>query len=454
LQGQVWTNLIDSIPNQGWAWFKSAIVDSVANHLYIGGSFNRFNQFNTNAVVKYNGVTFDTLGTGIDDQDSGFPTVHSMQMFQNKLYVFGEFTKAGKHYCNSIGRWNGTSWDSINFNPRGYVQFSDVYNNELYVAGSFDSIGGIACNSIAKFDGVNWHDLGHPISPNVITALKNFNGKLYMAGQVTQASSSANLSYYDGTQWIPWVGVSGDNAKFIGGMTVIDTMLYVYGRFNSIAGTNCKGLAAYNGKNWYGFGTGLSNSSWERVLNVQKINGELYVMGVFNYFGGIGNPNSEPLYTNITKFDGEKWCLLSPPSDNEIDGLIEYKNNLYLYGGIRKMGNDSVYGFLKYNGGYSPSVCSPTLSIYMSTVGLNELINFSNLKIYPNPAKDKITIEFSNFEGFHLNLEIINPFGQLVYASENVGEKQEIDLSEFPQGIYFLRLRNESGQKTFKIIKE
>lgn len=454
LQAQVWTNIIDSVSIYGQTWFNSAVVDHNTNTLYLGGSFFGLNKFNTNSIIKFDGSSFDTLQSGLDEHDVGGTTVRSMQMFQNKLYVFGDFFKTGKYYCNNIGRWNGTAWDTLNFRPHGTIWFSDVYNNELYVAGAFDSIGGIKCNSISKFDGTTWHDIGHPISPNVITAIKNFNGRLYMAGQVTQASSSANLSYYDGTEWVPWVGVSGDNAKYIAGMTVIDTMLYVYGRFNSIAGTSCRGLAAYNGKNWYGYGHGLSNSNWERVQNVKKINGEIYVMGVFNYIEGIGNPNAEPLYTNMAKFDGEKWCLFSPPSDNQVDGLIEFNNNMYLFGAVRKMGNDSVYGFLKYNGGYTPAICSPTVQIYMSIVGLTEQIVIGDLKIYPNPVKDQLKIEFSSFDTYNVTIQLYNSVGQLVRTIMEVSKDQEINLSDFAPGMYFLKVQKEGEQKTFKIIKE
>lgn len=163
-----------------------------------------------------------------------------MQMFQNKLYVFGGFVKTGKYYCSSMDRWNGSSWDTISYLRSGGIHLSDMYNNELYVAGQFDSIGGIECNSIAKFDGTNWHCLGYPYKDVDFTAIKNFQGKLYMAGQVNPQTSLANLSYWDGVQWIPWVGVTGTQYKYIAGMTVIDSMLYVYGRFDNIAGTNAK----------------------------------------------------------------------------------------------------------------------------------------------------------------------------------------------------------------------
>jgi hypothetical protein len=458
MQAQLWTNVIDSIPYESNSNFRRVVNDTVTNTLYIGGYFAKINQFTTNSILKYNGSTFDTLGSGLNDYCPGCATiVGEMTMFQNKLYVFGNFTKAGKYDGKFMARWNGSSWDSLENYPNGYVDKIDVYNNELYVAGSFDSIGGIAANCVAKFDGVNWYSLSYPLpkADNCVTAMKNYKGKLYISGAVSVNSSCTNISYYDGTNWIPWVGVSGDIAKYISGMTVIDTMLYVYGRFNSIAGTNCKGLAAYNGSKWFGFGSGLLTSSWETIYNVQKIDGEIYASGIFDKIEGVGTSNfNVNQSTNLAKFDGQKWCVMSPPFDNQNSGIIKYNNNLYAYGGFKKIGPDSVWGFVKWNGGNSTVACSTTIAITAGVVGLNELIEFGNLKLYPNPVKDNLTIEYTYIAIQQTQIDILNAQGQLVYASALTELKKQIDMSAYSQGIYFIKLRNNHEQKVFKIVKE
>lgn len=455
LRGQVWTNLIDSIPLQGWADFRCAVVDSSANKLYIGGQFYRFNQYNTNSIIQYDGNTFDTLQTGLDDQEYAQTVVLSMQMFQNKLYVLGTFKKTGKYWCNYIGRWNGASWDTVNFRPNGLCLQSDVGNGELYVQGGFDTIGGIASNCIAKFDGTNWYPLSHPVKNNLISAMKFYKGKLYIAGQISDASSSANLSYWEGTKWVPWVGVSGDVNKAVFGMSVIDSMLYVYGRFNSIAGTNCRGLAAFNGKNWFGFGSGLSNSTWETIYNVQKVNGEIYVSG--NYFTIEDISTAIPtqqMYTQLVKFDGAKFCALATPFSNVVTSVVGYKNDLYTLGSFRKIGNDSVWGFVRWDGGNATSACSSPITINMGTVGLDEIIIANDIRMYPNPTKGILKIEITNFESFKIKLEILSSLGQLINIYDNINENQLIDLNDLPKGIYFLRLTTSSDQKVFKVIKE
>lgn len=360
-QAQVWTNYINGVPMVGAPDIYCAVEDTATNTLYIGGQFNAINQYTTNAIIKYNGSIFDTLQGGMDAHWPGnwVSTVKNMVMYKNKLYVFGNFTRAGRHYSPYMAVWDGTSWDSVV--TRGIPEYAFMEDGDMIVSG-LDSIQGIGVNGMARFNGTTWSDypIPHTAGHTAIFIVK-FQGKLYKSGGVTPASSYANLSYSDGTDWIPWYGISGDNNKSVFGMKVIDSLLFVYGRFYSIAGTQCGGIAAYNGKNWYGFGQGLStNYGWETVENIQKINGELYITGLFNKIEGIGNSDfSIPQVTNLAKFDGEKWCIISPPFNNDVLGLVEYKNDLYVYGGFEKIGNDTVRGIGKYNGGFTEIVAPP-----------------------------------------------------------------------------------------------
>ncbi len=455
IQAQVWTNVINSTPNS-WAHFVTSVVDSTNNSLYIGGQLQLNVPFANRSLIKYNGTTFDTLQSGLDDyQQFSNTQVSTLIMFQNKLYVGGNFKKTGHYWCKNLGRWNGLSWDTVNFNPNNSVLNMQVFNNELYVSGDFTNIGGINCNGLAKFDGTNWHSLNNPYG--CISAMSFFKNKLYISSMVSAGSSCANLMYYDGLNWYPFVGVTGDNAKSVEGISVIDSLMFVYGRFNSIAGTNSKGIAVYNGSKWFSFGTGLSNSLWETIYDVKKINNATYVFGHFNSIEGVSTGTIGSLsqsYTNIVKFDGQKICTISPPFGYDIHGLVEYNNDLYAHGSFRKIGNDSVWGLVKWNGGNSIISCSGNISINQSIIGLNEIQNFQTLKIYPNPVKDNFTIEITEDLSPNSKIEIVNLIGEVIFQSDLVDSKTEISLSKCTSGIYFVKLSNSDSQKIFKLIKE
>jgi hypothetical protein len=70
-----------------------------------------------------------------------------------------------------------------------------------------------------------------------------------------------------------------------------------------------------------------------------------------------------------------------------------------------------------------------------------------NLLIYPNPFKNKITIEKTG--GAETPLQIYNCLGSVIYSSQ-INSGTEVDLSAETSGIYFIRI----GTITKKIIKE
>lgn len=80
-------------------------------------------------------------------------------------------------------------------------------------------------------------------------------------------------------------------------------------------------------------------------------------------------------------------------------------------------------------------------------VGIKEFDKKELINIYPNPVNTKITI-FSNVT--KQTLQIFNSIGSLIHRSIIESEKTEVDLSQQPSGIYFIRI----GSVTKKIIKE
>ena len=67
-------------------------------------------------------------------------------------------------------------------------------------------------------------------------------------------------------------------------------------------------------------------------------------------------------------------------------------------------------------------------------------------KIYPNPAQDMLHAEGTGL----LQVEIYNIMGQSVLsASESLGA---IDISHLQNGVYFVRLKTDEGEKTVKLI--
>jgi hypothetical protein len=85
-------------------------------------------------------------------------------------------------------------------------------------------------------------------------------------------------------------------------------------------------------------------------------------------------------------------------------------------------------------------------------VGTTE--NLDNICVYPNPATGLIHINF-NHELQGTELKVVNSFGKIVISERNAkipaGPKQ-IDLSTYPNGLYFITIQSESLKYTYKVL--
>jgi len=68
----------------------------------------------------------------------------------------------------------------------------------------------------------------------------------------------------------------------------------------------------------------------------------------------------------------------------------------------------------------------------------NEIITDYQLKIYPNPATDKLTIEWE--AGRYASLEIFDMMGRKVKSIMETGGRMYMDISAWETGVYFVRL--------------
>lgn len=73
-----------------------------------------------------------------------------------------------------------------------------------------------------------------------------------------------------------------------------------------------------------------------------------------------------------------------------------------------------------------------------------------SLKLFPNPANRNVTVEVDFTED--VSLQFINAQGQIIRNMSNIQQKETLDISSFPKGIYFVRLFNKNRGATKKLI--
>jgi len=78
--------------------------------------------------------------------------------------------------------------------------------------------------------------------------------------------------------------------------------------------------------------------------------------------------------------------------------------------------------------------------------------NHSIELIYPNPTSGTITIDIQN--PLNADIEIYNINGNLIYSKPLHSTQQQIDLSAYPKGLYFVKVRQQGMVKVGKVVLE
>jgi hypothetical protein len=88
------------------------------------------------------------------------------------------------------------------------------------------------------------------------------------------------------------------------------------------------------------------------------------------------------------------------------------------------------------------------------TLANNNFLETSNFVVYPNPAKDQITITNSNVLQMPDSITIVNSLGQKITSKKVSSESDlNVNVANFSKGIYFITLEKDGNTKTLKFIK-
>jgi hypothetical protein len=139
-----------------------------------------------------------------------------------------------------------------------------------------------------------------------------------------------------------------------------------------------------------------------------------------------------------------------------VTGNLIIKANMTLNGGIyegiipSQIQAGTIYFMVsaKDNSGDISTSAEESITISPST-DIND-INGSLIKIYPNPAKNSIMVEFNDVNVNHL--VISNIIGEKVVDLPVIGKKQLVNISRLNSGIYFVSVSGNNFRNTTKII--
>jgi hypothetical protein len=143
---------------QKWEALCDCFLDAPNSILFDGDSI----YVGSATIRKIHGGTVELVGggVGINFPDQKYSAVYAMMMDQKgRLIIGGEFTRAGQVDVQNISRWNGQTWDSLGsgVGPDGVSSISTETNGKLLVAGGFIQAGGKVSRNLAVWTEPNYY---------------------------------------------------------------------------------------------------------------------------------------------------------------------------------------------------------------------------------------------------------------------------------------------------------
>ncbi len=289
---QGWNSASLNYPSTVWT------LAAYNNNIQAGGVFSTPNEIRTMLVYNgdlYSGGSSSGAGTpiykngvSIGTTNGGSNVVFAMTVFNNELYVAGSFTSINSVAANNIARWNGATWQAVGTgvgNTSSIIYSLAVLNTDLFA-------GGLGLNTLYKWNASSWTTIGTFNSGSLIRALTAYNGSLFAGGFFSSVSSvnAVNLVRLLNTTWLAVgnIGVDGDISDGVSALQVHNNELYCAGNFSVAGSTSMENIGKWaGGITWEALGTGTSGT----INTLLSYNQSLYVGGNFNSAGGISVGN-------------------------------------------------------------------------------------------------------------------------------------------------------------------
>jgi hypothetical protein len=178
----------------------------------------------------------------------------------------------------------------------------------------------------------------------------------------------------------------------------------------------------WDGNSWSALGgSSLNLNNWV-VAITSDMNDNIYAAGSFTNTSG---------KRYVAQWDGTAWSELGglnamSPNNNIYTICTDISGNAYAAGQFTNASGNRLV--LKYS--------MPT--------GMDDMNFTGQIKVYPNPADDFITLEFENPKEAEIN--VYNTYGQIILRNCLSDQHGRIDVGGLNRGLYFLEIKNKAGE--------
>jgi hypothetical protein len=469
-------------PNGNVLWAKSAgggngsdnrassICADINGNIFITGSF-------TGSSITFGTITVNSAGA-------------------NDIFIAKYDANGSVLWAKSEGGTNNDQGNSVKADSNGNVFLTgSFFSSTMTIGATTMTNAGSQDIFIAKYDangnalwakreGGTGDDIGNSVSvdANDNIFLTGYFGSPTITIGTTLLNNNSNNTYgdifvakYDSSGNVLWAKSSGGTNDDWGNSIVTDMNgnVFITGYFTSSpitfgtitltnSGNEDQFISKYDGAGnvLWAKSAGGSDKDFSYSVNTDII-GNVFMTGGFYspaiIFGSdtITNPYypaGDPMF--IVKYDanGNVLCASSLASggDDQNSVSVDRFGNAYIGGDF--MANSFVVGSdtLTLTGGEDVF-----LAKYNCTIGdgVNQFSNEKFISIFPNPSYGNFTIKNNFNENFEL--EVFNSLGKKVIGDLRMANSEStVDLSDQPNGIYFVRIISPKGQADEKIYSQ
>jgi PKD repeat protein len=442
-----------------YAVFSSGCVDTVCSTIAISNancqaSFNIYNTGGNSYVFQNTSNIDSTLTTSFSYWTFGDGTTSTMWNPSNTynapgyysvcLTIIDSAAGCSNTYCDSIFVQGGSGGCNANFTPydsSGTYYFLPDFGNAASYSWTFGD-GGTSTSVYPM------HQYTSPGTYTVCLTVA-MNGQTCTSCQVVVIGSTPNC-----------------NANYLAIVDSTNANLLYF--FNQSSGGN-----SYY---WY-FGDGSSSTSANPTHTYANSGTYLVCLTIYSNSSNcqdsycdtviIGNGQSGCVpqfysYPDSTAGSGVmNFGLFNPCGGYQYVWTITNGTNSYTASGSNPIiafadsGWHSVCVDAYDSTGAVISYCDSVWVFRIGSVGINENQNTISTNVFPNPANEQVTMNYTLTNSQNVSVVVINMSGQTIYNSEEQRgaglQKLVLNTAEWPSGLYLINLRAAEGQNATRI---
>lgn len=401
------------------------------------------------------------------------------------LLAFKDYGNAAK---STVMTFDGSQWTSLGaagFSP-GEVWFPSLALDpagQPYVG--FEDAGNSFGATVMTYNGTDWIPVGVPGftagTANYISLAVNPAGsnQLCIAFMDGAHGNKASVMMYNGSAWVYLgnPGFSAGEAEYLS--LAFSPAGQPFVAFSDEGHNGKITVMKYNGYSWnYAGNGGFSAGAGHHVSLAFNADGEPHVAYWDEILNGV-----------VSKFNGTYWYFLGYPGfsngearcislafnqeDEAVVAFINVTDHSYPRVSTYKNFNwipIDAQGLATGNADFSCMSVSQAGTLYIAYqdiaanscatvkkfdsvyVGVEVRHNLP-VKIFPNPATDKINLDFPSLTDTFGELEIFQTEGNNIFSAKRNGNNFSLDIGNFSPGLYFFRLKTDSSNYFGRFLK-